>query len=145
MFKLKLKNKTSFSVLILLLIFINFSFLISNVLSQRIENVSGFSTQDQIYPNESVKYIFSNNIIFEISTDSFIDLEIQYENKIENRQIFFLVNNSNPTRIKYAAFCLCILISCIYSVPIIRREVDKVAPRQRNGATSGVQPHTLPR
>jgi len=96
MFKLKLRNKSIFSVLILLLIFINSSFLISNVLSHRTENISGFSTQDQIYPNESVKYIFSKNIIFEISTDSFIDLEIQYENKIENRQIFFLINNSNP-------------------------------------------------
>lgn len=96
MFKLKLRNKSNFSVLILLLIFINFSFLISNVLSQRTESIPGFSTQDQIYPNESVKYIFSNNIIFEISTDSFIDLEIQYENKIENRQILFLINNINP-------------------------------------------------
>lgn len=96
MFKLKLRNKSNFSVLILLLIFINFSFLISNVLSHRTENIPGFSTQDQIYPNESVKYIFSKNIIFEISTDSFIDLEIQYDNKIENRQIFFLINNNNP-------------------------------------------------
>jgi len=96
MFKLKLRNKSNFSILILVLIFINFSFLISNVLSHRTENISGFTTQDQIYPNESVKYIFSNNIIFEISTDSFIDLEIHYENNIENRQIFFLINNSNP-------------------------------------------------
>jgi DNA-binding MarR family transcriptional regulator len=96
MVRLKLRNKSNFSVLILLLIFINFSFLISNVLSHRTENIPGFSTQDQIYPNESVKYIFSKNIIFEISTDSFIDLNIQYENKIENRQIFFLINNSNP-------------------------------------------------
>ncbi len=96
MFKLKLRNKSNFSVLILLLIFINFSFLISNVLSHRTEDIPSFSTQDQIYPNESVKYIFSKNLIFEISTDSFIDLEIQYDNKIENRQIFFLINNSNP-------------------------------------------------
>ena len=96
MYKSKLRTKSIFSVLILLLIFINFSFLISNILSHRSKNISGFSTQDQIYPNESVKYIFSKNIIFEISTDSFIDLEIQYENKIENRQIFFLINNSNP-------------------------------------------------
>ncbi|MHA1242806.1 MAG: hypothetical protein ACTSQU_18790, partial [Promethearchaeota archaeon] len=49
-----------------------------------------------VYPNESVKYVFFNNIIFDISTDSFIDLNIHYENNIENRQISFLINNSNP-------------------------------------------------
>ena len=97
MLTLKLKNKSKFySILILLLIIINFNILISQVLSFRTENVSGFSTQDKIYPNESVKYVFFNNIIFDISTDSFIDLDIRYENNIENRQIYFLINNSNP-------------------------------------------------
>ncbi|MHA1460121.1 MAG: hypothetical protein ACTSO8_01465 [Promethearchaeota archaeon] len=56
----------------------------------------GFSTQDRVHPNESVKYNFYNNIVFDISTDTFIDLNIQYENNIENRQIYFLINNSNP-------------------------------------------------
>ena len=97
MFTLKLKNRSKlFSIFILLLIIINFNILISYVLSHRTENIPGFSTQDEVYPNESVKYNFYNNIIFDISTDSFIDLNIHYENNIENRQIYFLINNSNP-------------------------------------------------
>ena len=97
MFTLKLKNRSKlYSIFILLLVFINFNILISQVLSHRTENIPGFSTQDKVYPNESVKYVFFNNIIFDISTDSFIDLNIHYENNIENRQIYFLINNSNP-------------------------------------------------
>ena len=97
MFTLKLKNRSKlFSIFVLLLIIINFNILISQVISHRTENIPGFSTQDKVYPNESVKYNFYNNIIFDISTDSFIDLNIQYENNIENRQIYFLINNSNP-------------------------------------------------
>ncbi|MBY9021361.1 MAG: hypothetical protein KGD67_09895 [Candidatus Lokiarchaeota archaeon] len=95
--RLKLKNRSKlFSIFVLLLVFINFNILISQVLSDRTENVSGFTTQDKVYPHESVQYNFFNNIIFDISTDSFIDLNIQYENNIENRQIYFLINNSNP-------------------------------------------------
>jgi len=97
MFTLKIKNRSKlFSIFVLLLVIINFNILISYVLSHRTENIPGFSTQDEVYPNESVKYMFFNNIIFDISTDSFIDLNIQYENNIENRQIYFLINNSNP-------------------------------------------------
>ena len=97
MFTLKLENRSKlFSLFVLLLVIINFNILISQVLSQRTENISGFSTQDKVYPNESVKYSFFNNIIFDISTDSFIDLNIHYESNIENRQISFLINNSNP-------------------------------------------------
>ena len=97
MFTLKLKNRSKlYSIFILLLVIINFNILISQVLSHRTETIFGFSTQDEVYPNESVKYVFLNNIIFDISTDSFIDLNIHYENNIENRQIYFLINNSNP-------------------------------------------------
>ena len=97
MIELKRKNRSKlFSIFILLLLFINFNFLISRVLSYRTETIPGFSTQDKVYPNESVKYIFLNNIIFDISTDSFIDLNIEYESNIENRQILFQINNSNP-------------------------------------------------
>lgn len=37
-----------------------------------------------------------NNITFEISTDVRINLSIDYENNIANRQTFFIINNSNP-------------------------------------------------
>jgi DNA-binding transcriptional ArsR family regulator len=97
MLKLKIPNKTKlYSIFVLLFIFINFNILISQVFAYRTEDIPGFSTQDKIYPHESVKYNFYNNIIFDISTDIFIDLNIQYENIIENRQIFFQINNSFP-------------------------------------------------
>lgn len=95
MIKLKLRNRSKvYSIFILFVIIINFNFLLSQVFAYRTENILGFSTQDKVYPNESVKYIFYNNIIFDISTDSLIDLNIEYENNIENRQIFFQINNS---------------------------------------------------
>lgn len=97
MIKLKIKNRSKlFSIFVLLLVIINFNILISQVLSYRTENIPGFSTHDRVYPNESVKYMFNNSIIFDISTDNFIDLNIEYENNIENRQIYFQINNSNP-------------------------------------------------
>jgi len=97
MFTLKLKTRSKlFSIFVLLLVIINFNILISQVVSYKTKNIPGFSTKDKVLPNESVKYIFSNNIIFDISTDSFIDLNINYETNIENRQIYFLINNSNP-------------------------------------------------
>ncbi|MHA2287385.1 MAG: hypothetical protein ACXABG_01235 [Promethearchaeota archaeon] len=94
---MKLKNRSKlFNILVLLLVFLNFNILISQVLSFRTENIPGFSTQDKVNPNESVRYNFFNEIVFDISTDSFIDLKIEYENNIENRQIYFQINNSNP-------------------------------------------------
>ena len=97
MVKLKVRNKTNlYSIFILLLLFINFNIIFSQVLAYRTENISGFSTQDRVYPNEFVRYKFYNNIVFDISTDTYIDLNIQYENNIENRQIFFQINNSLP-------------------------------------------------
>jgi len=97
MIKLKIKKRSKlFSIFVLLLVFINFNILISQVLSYRNENIPGFSTHDRVYPYESVKYSFFNNIFFDISTDTFIDLNIEYESNIEYRQIFFQINNSNP-------------------------------------------------
>jgi len=104
MYPIKLKTRSKlFSILILLLVIINFNILISQVFSYRTENISGFSTQDKVYPNESVKYVFNNNIVFDISTDSFVDLNIQYENNIENRQIYFVINNSKPIELNISS------------------------------------------
>ncbi|MFX1406477.1 MAG: winged helix-turn-helix transcriptional regulator [Promethearchaeota archaeon] len=64
------------------------------MVSGRVVNVGDYSVSDLVYPNETVQYNFLNNITFEISTDSLIDLEIEYENRIENRQIYFIINNT---------------------------------------------------
>lgn len=90
------KRKTRIiSFLILSVIVLQFTFFIYQV-SGRTEVIPGFSTEDQIYPNETVIYKFPNNIVLGISTDTFIDIRINYENRIANREIFLIVNNSSP-------------------------------------------------
>ncbi|UCC18553.1 MAG: winged helix-turn-helix transcriptional regulator [Promethearchaeota archaeon] len=84
-----------YSTLILFIIFIGFnSFLL--IANARRETITGFSIQDTIYAKEKVSYYFNNSLTFQISTDIQIDLSIEYENNIENRQTFFIINNSNP-------------------------------------------------
>ncbi|MFX0136375.1 MAG: hypothetical protein ACFFDN_22225, partial [Candidatus Hodarchaeota archaeon] len=89
----KRKNRI-FSFLILSVIVLQFTFFIYQV-STRTEVIPGFSTEDQIFPNETVIYKFPNNIVLGISTDSFIHIRINYENRIVNREIFLIVNNSS--------------------------------------------------
>ena len=60
------------------------------------KQISGFWTEDVVQPDEKVSYHFQNNITFEISTDILIDLYIEFENNIVNRQTSFVINNSNP-------------------------------------------------
>jgi len=82
-------------ILILLLFLIEYN-LIFTVGQGRKEKVPGNGTQDSIKPKERVSYDFMNNNTFEISTDVFIDLYIEYENDISFRQTYFIINNSNP-------------------------------------------------
>lgn len=91
---MKKENKTiiflaSFVVLLSLNLYIN------TVLA-RDEFIPGFSTSDSINADETVNYYFSNNILLSISSDIYIDLDIDYENRIENKQIHIFINNSNP-------------------------------------------------
>ncbi|MFX1308066.1 MAG: hypothetical protein ACFE8C_00045 [Promethearchaeota archaeon] len=62
----------------------------------RKKNINGFSTKDKVKPFEKVSYNFLNNLTFEIYTDTFINLSIDYDNNLKNRQTFFIINNSNP-------------------------------------------------
>lgn len=89
------KNQQKLSLLLLIMILLQLSIFIIQV-SARTENISGFSTEDHINPDETVFYKFSNNIIFGIYSNTSIDIAINYQNKIENRQIFFNVNKSQP-------------------------------------------------
>ncbi|MFX0059534.1 MAG: hypothetical protein ACFE8J_14650 [Candidatus Heimdallarchaeota archaeon] len=95
----KKSQKLGFVVLLVILSLFNFSISVSG----RVVNVGGFSTTDTIYPYETVQYNFLNNITFEISTDSLIQLEIDYENQIENRQIYFIVNNSQSASLNISS------------------------------------------
>ena len=99
----KIKKKSLFCFLFLLIIVFDFSLACSNVLAEKRKDVSGSSKRDEVHPGESVSYRFSNNNKFEISTDVLIDLEVGFDEKIENREISIDVENSgnsinpNPT------------------------------------------------
>ena len=67
----------------------------SNALA-RTENVSGFWIQNRINPNEFVSFQFPNGTIFEISSNIEVDLYVEYEKGINNRQSLFLINNNEP-------------------------------------------------
>jgi DNA-binding transcriptional ArsR family regulator len=93
-------KKTLFShktgKIILLLLILELTIFIPQALAIRIENISGFSTNDSVSAGEKVRYLFSNNITFEIASDVYIDLELQFESRIENREVYFIINNTAP-------------------------------------------------
>ena len=93
---LKILHKKWLSLLFILVVFFEFNLLLTQILAIRTVNVGGLSTDDHINPNETVKYIFSNQIIFDITTNTSIDLHIEYDNGIRDRQTYFQINNSNP-------------------------------------------------
>jgi len=81
---------------------IQYGFLFYNILvvghtpAKKSQKIPGNSTKTQVKPNESRSYEFSNNNLFGISTDVLMDLSIEYQNEIANRETFFIVNSSNP-------------------------------------------------
>jgi DNA-binding transcriptional ArsR family regulator len=90
------KRKTyKYGFIIVFFILLGLNFYLVNI-NARKETIPGYSTQDIIQPNETVSYNFLNNLTFEVSTNILIDLSLEYESNIENRQTFFIINNSNP-------------------------------------------------
>jgi DNA-binding transcriptional ArsR family regulator len=89
------RKELKYFVLIILVILLGLNFFLVNI-NARKETISGFSTQDIVQPNEKVSYNFLNNLTFEVSTNVLINLSIDYDNNLENRQTFFIVNNTNP-------------------------------------------------
>ncbi|MFX0006757.1 MAG: winged helix-turn-helix transcriptional regulator [Promethearchaeota archaeon] len=89
------RKELKYFVLTILVILIGFNFFLVNI-NARKETISGFSTQDIVQPNEKVSYNFLNNLTFEVSTNVLINLSIEYDNNLENRQTFFIVNSTNP-------------------------------------------------
>ncbi len=62
----------------------------------RKEKIPGYGTHDSVKPKERVSYDFMNNNTFELSSDVYIDLYIEYQNNISFRQTYFVINNSIP-------------------------------------------------
>ena len=84
------------NIFLLLFLVLELIIVIPQAFSIRIENIDGLSTHDSISAGEDVRYEFLNNITFEISTDVNMEIELNYENRIENRQTHFIINNSAP-------------------------------------------------
>lgn len=123
------------------------------------KKISGFRTEDIIQPNEQISYHFSNNITFEISTDILIDLDIEYDNNIGNRQTSFLINNSNPIELyvevksslqnfgltqspqqpKKGGFKFHSSFNCIYRIQT-NTSIDKLTIRYRKVFHYGIEP-----
>ena len=80
--------------LILLVIFIFEINLFVFDSSARVEEVTDFWKSDTVNPNEFVSYHFPNDLIFEINTSSRIELSVEYENRMNNRQSFFLIKDT---------------------------------------------------
>lgn len=72
------------------------------ILSKK-KDISGFSTHEEIQPGESNTYHFSNNIQFGVSTNVFINFDINYENTVQNRAIIFNITNDNPISLQVNA------------------------------------------
>jgi len=86
-------KKHRLSFFLLFVIFFEFNIVLYDVLA-RTENISEFWTDDVIEPNEFVSFYFPNNIIFEISTNSLVDLYLEYENKIHNRHSLIIIDSN---------------------------------------------------
>lgn len=89
-------NKRYVSLLLLIIFFVEFNLFIVYGVSSRDRQVSGFSKKIELNKDESKSYRFSNNIHFEIGTDVYTELEIKYNEKIENREISMDINNDEP-------------------------------------------------
>lgn len=90
------RTRRRVSLVLLFIILFEFNLFLSNA-SARVENVPEFWKTDTVNPDEFVSYLFPNNIIFDINTTSKIELSIQYETKISNRQAFFSFNNNESS------------------------------------------------
>jgi predicted transcriptional regulator len=92
---LRSRKRYIFCILVLFILIFQFTFFIYQV-SARKETIFEFSKTDKVFPNETVIYEFPNNIIFGIHTNVFIDISINYEDRISNREIFLIINNGSP-------------------------------------------------
>ena len=90
------RKKYIYGIILVLFLFLLEYNLIFAIGISRKEKIPGNGTQDSVKPKERVSYDFMNNNTFEISTDVYIDLYVEYENDISFRQTYFIINNSIP-------------------------------------------------
>jgi DNA-binding transcriptional ArsR family regulator len=89
------KKKLIFCISLILVMFFQYEFIIPDAQGRK-ETVSGYQHHDFINPNETVSYNFnSSNVNFEIFSNDLIELNIEYEPDIRNRQAFFILNTND--------------------------------------------------
>jgi len=89
------KKKLIFCISLVLLIILQYEFLIPDAQGRK-ETVSGYQYHDFVNANETVSYNFNNsNVNFEIFSNDLIELNIEYEPDIRDRQAFFIVNTND--------------------------------------------------
>jgi predicted transcriptional regulator len=84
------------NIFLLLILVLELIIVIPQAFSIKTKHIDGLSTYDSIPAGEDIRYLFLNNITFEISTDVNIEFNLNYESRIENRQTHFIINNSVP-------------------------------------------------
>ena len=89
-------DKKNICLLLLIVFLLEFNLFIAYAAAKKDREVSGFSKKTEINGDESVSYHFSNNIHFEIDTEVYTELEIKYNERIENRETSIDINNDKP-------------------------------------------------
>jgi len=89
-------NRQYVCLLLLVIFLVEFNLFIVYGLTKKDREVSGFSKKTDLDKGESVSYHFSNNIHFEIETEVFTQLEIKYNERIEDRETSMDINNNKP-------------------------------------------------
>ena len=87
------QKKNIICLFTIILVIFEFTFLMGFVLARE-KQVSGFSTNDTIKPNERVAYQFSNDINLAVTTDTYTKVNIEYEKTIQNRQASIIIQNN---------------------------------------------------
>ncbi|MFX1236400.1 MAG: winged helix-turn-helix transcriptional regulator [Promethearchaeota archaeon] len=60
----------------------------------KIETVNGFERHDFLSAHENATYIFNNSLVFSISTNSSMELRVNYDDHIRNQQVELEINAS---------------------------------------------------
>ncbi|MFX1500286.1 MAG: winged helix-turn-helix transcriptional regulator [Promethearchaeota archaeon] len=92
----KKRKKYIIGIVVISLIILLENNLIFVIGNGRKEKIPGNKTNDTVKPKERVSYDLMNNNTFEISTDVYLDLNIDYQESISFRQTYFIINNSFP-------------------------------------------------
>ncbi len=88
-----------FCILLLFIIILELNLFVFYVLAKK-KDISGYSAEDKLEPDESITYQFSNNVKFKISTDVDTDFKIEYGKNIENREAALSISNDDPISVR---------------------------------------------